>query len=389
MRRRLRALVHDPALRRYGVLLSLAHVVTWASWAGVRDLVTLLGDGQPAFCWPMFPDCWRWRVLSDDGIRAVSRAYLGLALLSAALWTRRRTAGVGVAVLAVVSVLGVAIVLQDYRLRLNQHLMMTWTLTTFLVAPHPRWATMLLLSGFYVWAGLLKLNVDWISGAALGPIQPFPRWMVVPGQVWVIVLETVGIFGLFARRAWVFWGTVAQLVVFHAASYLWVGFYYPVLMGLLLSVFLLHRLWPDAPEADGPTRAAWAPVVLFSVLQLLPRAMPGDPALTGEGRVFALHMFDAYVECDATLSVGPASMPVPNQGWPMRMRCDPVMHLGLARHLCRKGARQVGLTLASRRSTRDTLCPVLDVDDVCTADLSYSLIRHNDWLGGDCAPADR
>ena len=63
--------------------------------------------------------------------------------------------------------------------------------------------------------------------------------------VYVVVLETTLIFGLYARRNWIFYATLAQLVAFHIFSWPIVGFWYPTLMFCLLSILPLMRLLGD------------------------------------------------------------------------------------------------------------------------------------------------
>jgi hypothetical protein len=46
-----------------------------------------------------------------------------------------------------------------------------------------------------------------------------------------------------------------------------------------------------------------ATLALFSILQVIPYAFPGDTAITGEGRIFALHIFDAQVVCNSNIVV--------------------------------------------------------------------------------------
>ena len=66
------------------------------------------------------------------------------------------------------------------------------------------------------------------------------------------MLEMVIIFGVYARKNWIFWATLGQLAVFHIYSWPIVGYYYPMLMFGLCSIFALARLldppsqWLDA-----------------------------------------------------------------------------------------------------------------------------------------------
>src|SRR5262249_58045649 len=71
--------------------------------------------------------------------------------------------------------------------------------------------------------------------------------------------------------------------------------------------FPLSRLIPPRDPQKGllvalvtgrQLRSVYALAALFSLLQLIPYAFPGDRALTGQGRLYALHMFDARAACE-------------------------------------------------------------------------------------------
>ena len=112
-----------------------------------------------------------------------------------------------------------------------------------------------------------------------------PAFLVPVACAYVIVLESVLVFGLFSRRRWLFWGTLAQLLLFHVISYPVVGFFYPALMAALLSIFPLARL--VGRESEGPSLAAlgrglepiptYALLAGFSALQLVPLPVSGRP----------------------------------------------------------------------------------------------------------------
>jgi hypothetical protein len=73
---------------------------------------------------------------------------------------------------------------------------------------------------------------------------------------------------------------------------------------------------------------------------MIPRAFPGDSAVTGEGRVFPLHMFDALVECEATITYHLAdgrtrADPLDEtKRTPHRSRCDPMIYFDMAKNEC-------------------------------------------------------
>ena len=60
---------------------------------------------------------------------------------------------------------------------------------------------------------MLKLDPDWLSGATLYKQDQlwFPAGLVPIACAYVVVLEVVMIWGIYARRAPIFWFVVAQL----------------------------------------------------------------------------------------------------------------------------------------------------------------------------------
>lgn len=396
----------DRVLRLYGATLAAAHLLSFFHWEYRRAAPLLLDPSAFAVCWPFFESCAAWRWLPREGWEVLLWTLAALSLASAAGFASRRTTSVGYWLLAAATALRLAILVQDFQLRLNQHYMLTWVVAVFLLLPRRRDLLQHLLVLFYFWAGLLKLDYEWLSGAALyGKDRIWIPASLIPAScVYVVVLEVVLIFGVYSRRAWLFWATLAQLAVFHVISWKVVGFFYPTLMFLLLSIFPATRLltpreaWPRSPLASlrsrgaslRESRVALALAASFSICQLVPYAMPGDSALTGEGRLFALHMFDAQVECEPAYSMRFAdgsTRPYPTawlRNFPRRIRCDPILFLNAGRHLCerlpRPFAEDIDVRVLARRASDPTWHTLIDVERFCAAGLTYDLWRPNAWI---------
>jgi hypothetical protein len=398
-RRNVEEIRADPVLRIYGAILVFVHVLTFLFWRGDAPLQTILPVQATPICWPFFEECHRFRFLTPTGVDALLWAYLALSLAAVALFARRPTVGWAYASLLVLETLKTLIIVQDYRLRMNQHYMAFFVALVFLAFPVKRRLLQYLVVLFYFWAGTLKLNRDWLSGAMFGArsLLWIPADLVPLACAYVIVLESVLVFGLFSRRRWIFWGTLGQLLLFHLISYPVVGLYYPSLMSSLLSIFPLARL--IGRESEGPGLAAlarglepvptYALLAGFSALQLVPHMFPGDSAITGEGRLFALHMFDAQVVCEAHVTVHDAQggsrrvQIVPLV--PGRVRCDPIVYLSFARALCRQGKEHrrwvdLDLSLGSRRASESRLHPVVELDRFCGQTIHYDVWRPNPWI---------
>ena len=394
---------NDPALRCYGAILALLHtLVAWWIFHGHLHLLVPTAD---AVCWPLVPGCETLRLLSPGKLRALVGAYGALGTVTAALFLRRRTTPLALGLLAALVALELGILALDFRLRRNQHYMALATTLAFLVMPCRRDTLRVLIVLYYVWAGVLKLDTEWLSGTALyHPVWFFngPRSVVV-ACVYVVVLELVIVWGMLAHSSAWFWTAFAQVIVFHIFSYNVVGYFYPVLMVALLTIFVLCRwLPPPADSSSRPdllsafvrgraARPVYATAAVLSVLQIVPYLYPGDVTLTGEGRLYALNMFDARVVCDAYADVrlGDGSTRRENLllfGEP-RTRCDPILVRAAALSLCRHRAEgridfvDLDVHLLARRvSHGDTMNELVDLRDFCARPPRYDPIFHNDWI---------
>jgi hypothetical protein len=392
----------DPVLRVYGAGLALLHVLTFLFWRQM-GVESLAAHGAEPICWPLVSNCASLRVLSADQLHWLLRAYCAAALLVAPLFLRRRLVPYGYAGLIALSALKLLVLALDYRLRLNQHYMAFWATAVFLFVPGKRDALRVLLVLFYFWAGTLKLNWEWISGAALYR----PLWLitgsgVVAACAYVVVLELVVSWGLLAERAWIFWAALAQVALFHVMSWAIVDFFYPLLMFLLILVFPLGRLWPPAgaprgllrPLLQGRLRAGtYVTAAAFSLFQLFPYTLPGDRAITGEGRLYALHMFDARIVCDAHATVLDRNGLVRDVDLRIaflpRIDCDPIVAYNRARNLCEGRSSldvavvDLDLHLAARRTTDAVLHEVVNLPSFCRGAPPYRSLRHNAWIQTD------
>jgi hypothetical protein len=427
-------------LRLYGVALTCVNVVAFVYWSGRRDLARIVSDTYQPICWPFWENCHEWRVFGGTEVAAVLWAYLALTIATGACFFSKRTVGWGWLGLLAITAIRTGLMFQDFTLRLNQHYMANWVALAFLFLPARRALVPALLVSFYFWAGILKLDMEWLSGAALYGREKLwvPDALVAASCVYVVVLEVVLIFGLYSRRAWLFWTTIAQLVIFHIWSWPIVGFFYPMLMFGLDSIFVLawlldrknrdeseffedherdvrdiereirdgsplpERLEEMSPAGNrdpSPISALRAPGVRgpaalllagFAITQMLPKVFPGDEAITGEGRLFALNMFDARVVCQGYAIIRTADgkekkSSFSNRSYAKRIACDPVLYFNLARNECRRDRRgaplvNLDLHLRSRRTTDAGLRDVIDIPDFCTAGVTYDMWRPNDWI---------
>lgn len=393
-------IVADPVLRIYGAVLSALHVL-FAWWILHDGHLLLLAPGADPVCWPLVPFCESLRIFPLPVLTAIVQMHAALALAATALFARPRTAPAAMRLLALLVAVEIGILSLDFRLRRNQHYMALATTLTFLALPGRRDTLRVLIVLFYVWAGALKLDVEWLSGAALyRPLWLFTGRGIPAACIYVVAMELVLVWGLLARRAGWFWSALAQVLVFHVFSWGIVGYFYPVLMFGILSIFPLCRIRPLPAAAtssllrDFLTARAARPVyvaaALFSVLQAVPHLYPGDTALTGEGRLYGLNMFDARVECETvakvTLADGRQRIQPLALSRETRTRCDPLVARAGALALCRSGRvgrtaiRRLDLLVRGRRSSDPEMHTVVDVQDFCANPPAYDPFFHNAWI---------
>src|SRR2546427_10539732 len=219
LRAQIAEIARDDTLRWYGAAMAFLHVVTYLYWVDQRIAAFIHAQAEP-ICWPLLPRCEGLRVLSAAGVTLLLRAYFAAAVGAGLLFASRRLVPWAYAGLVLVNTLKLAIMLLDYPLRMNQHYMAVFATFAYLFVPAKRDGLRVLVTLFYFWAGTLKLNWEWISGAGLyRPMWPFSAMAIVVACVYVIGLELVVAWGLLARRAWIFWAAFAQLLVFHALSW--------------------------------------------------------------------------------------------------------------------------------------------------------------------------
>lgn len=387
----------DAALRCYGACLALAHVFCFLKF---WRQASYFSNEAEAICWPLLEHCFRYRFFDIPQVRGILLAYGTLSALTILLFLPRRRGALAYWALLGVNVFKTLLYAQDYRLRMNQHYMLYWVTAAFLCLPNKRQLLRYTLVSFYVGASILKYNVEWLSGGAL---HTNPLWIpdaLIPAScAYVVVLESFIVWGALSGIRWVYWATLFQLYLFHVVSWPPVGFFYPLLMFALLAIFPLTRLFPRADEPMSLLRALFTGrqprstylfLAAFGVLQLVPAVMPGDEKLTGEGRLFSLHMFDARVYCRGAMTLKftdgrRQEQPIPPRGLSIRMQCDPALHFSRAKRTCDEHRGDpdfldLDLVYDARRAHQTTMRPLVNITDFCRQDPAYNVWWPNDWI---------
>ena len=355
-------------------MLGVVHVLTGFAWLTYKNVTSLLA-GDDVVCWPIVP-CEDLRShLSRTTVRVLVAIYIALGASTAISFALRRTKSAIVTFIGA-CVLGTFVYALDYRLRFNQTYMLSWICLAFLFAKKKVETISALIGAFYFAAGLLKLTPDWLSGRALYAKPLFvPEALVPAACIYVVVLELVFVWGLFSRRPMVRRVVLAQLALFHLVSWPVVGWFYPLEMLGLLSIFVLGE-----PLPHRSLRHALPFLVPFALAQLVPALFKGDAALTGEGRMFALHMFDAKVSCSGGAVIGDRTIPLVAEGRDVRSQCDPIILLAHAKRLCRGTNARIDVAVDAKKASDASMRPLVRIEDLCPSPPSYSVLHENPWI---------
>lgn len=375
-------------LRFYGFFLSLTHLWTFLYWKRNDFFIAnqTAINAEP-LCFPFFPNCDLWRAsISATSWTVILYSYLALALLTSFLFLKQRFISWAFVSFILLSFFKLVLHLSNYNFMGNYHYMIHIVSLLFLALPNKSQNIKYLIVAFYIAAGFLKINFDWLSGAAM--IAP----TILTGKVlslslyYVVLLELVVVFGLLHPATWIRRISLLQFILFHIFSWHVVGFYYPMVMFSLLSLFALDEFyfWKNGQKAPNllkslttfksPTNT-YIFLSLFIFLQVIPFLLTADPSLSGVARLSSLNMFDSKTTCQTVLIAhrqgASTHIEPPMKNLGVRLSCDPIVFLNQAHQLCRKNTTaqktsRISLALLSRRVTQTQYKKILDINDVCS-----------------------
>lgn len=373
--RQLQEIFTSKALQIYGGLLALTHVLSAYFWMDRSlDLVVKTPEISSPLCWPMAPFCETLRFATTLGAANFLGIYALLGIATAAFFFSGK-ARWGYAGLGLLLVLKVFFTSLSYGLMGNYHYMSFFTHLAFLFFPHKKTVIPFFIGIFYWGAGILKFDPEWLSGVALITPSFLPSWLQHASLIYAVLLECLFVFGLFSHNKWIRTATLAQFLLFHIFSWHIVGYFYPLTMFLLLSLFVLIPFYKENWEAylDKATLKQKSTVILCLVLislQIIPSVIFQDPATTGAPRILSLNMLDARVECETLLirhQNGAEEVYNPFVKAPStRTQCDPLVFLAQIESVCKNPSEKFDFWLQSRRTTANKYDTRLIIKDVCS-----------------------
>ena len=391
-------------LQFYGAVIAFTHVLSLIYFFLEKDIVNILSKDSASICWPIFENCFRFRVFSPRIVLCLLVAYLLWAIATIALFLRpqivSKTAYVNLLLLTLFKLF---LYFQDYRFCLNQEYMIFAISIVFLFFLQKVRLLQYLIVLIYFWAGVLKLNPEWLNGSVIYKLENLwiPPSLHHLAFLYVVILEVCFSFFLLSISSFLFWLVFIQILLFHLFSWPIVGFYYPVLMYSILSIFPLARFLGSTSHLKENTNflPGYVFLITFSALQIYPYLLPGDKVLTAEGHYLSLHMFDGKTSCSGEVIVeaidgGKKKYAISfdsgtqiNTGdakkivFSPRLKCDPLVYYSWAKYLCRQqNTKEVSVFLSSKRSFSKDFRQIVHLEKFCHENITYRLFRHNPWI---------
>lgn len=391
-------IIKDKALRYFAAFLALSHIVCWATWMwdSENPLFKTVFNDLRTLCWPGSEICSTMRPFMIEWGWILSIAYLLLALGSLIEFLRSKNIRRALILLTITWALQCFIRFQDYRFMGNFHYMNAWTHLFFIFFPRRRQLLAFLIVSFYVSAGLLKFNREWLEGAAfIRPPMIQGLWLKI-GCYYVVLLEMLLIPLLLFVKNKVFRNTVFfQILAFHLFSWHIVGYLYPLTMFCLISIFPLIWYFPTIEtKKKNPinftSKLAFGTLVVFWIFQIIPWIIPGPSELTGEGRIFSSNMLDSRSQCEnlSTLYYNDKTIEVSDYGydWGIRIACDPWLQYQLALNHCRLRAKEdptfmdMDWFMLSKHGIDEDWKLSVHIENFCSKRPEYFTWKRNDWI---------
>jgi hypothetical protein len=134
----------------------------------------------------------------------------------------------------------------------------------------------------------------------------------------------------------------------------------------------------------------FVPLVILVILQATQLFHKGDSALTSEGRVWRLHMWDSRAVCLPMVRIhrkigADQSLNLYDGTLAARIRCDPLVYYNFAKNKCvelKADANFVDLDLSlkSKRPNENLFHLIIDYQGFCSHQPDYSGFWGNSWI---------
>lgn len=372
-------------LRWLGFLVAFGHMMTFLYV--MPDGVFHLSNVANPQCWSYLPGCEALHVPSKMFWVFYFAFYLALTIYSLVAFYRSHSLKAYFTLLTLTVMKTVFLVI-DRSFMGNYHFMHLLYSGVLLFFPQKQMSLKILVAWFYLSAGSLKLNIEWLSGAAVGGGPAFlPSLLQQWAYAYVVILELFVVWGLFARGARLRWFTFLQFFMFHAVSFYWVGYFYPSIALSMLMVFPFS--WLSSSSTAAVPRPAAVLVGLLSFFQVAAFLSEKDPAIFTHRRLISMNMYDARSVCATNFQLhqkhGIVVYNPDLKAFGVRVRCDASLVLNQAKNLCKDNFQNenfisLDISMVSKRLTDLEYSEVFSLTDVCAKIDSAS---YPQWLQGE------
>lgn len=328
----------DSSLRLLQLPLILIHFLS-AIFFLKQDFLGILTKIERRICWPFFENCLAYTRFSSFQSQVLFSSYLFLALVCIFLFFKKSKHSLSL--LVFLEIFKLLIQSIDYRFMGNYHFMPHVFTLVYLLAHNKSVWLRIWLASFYWSAASLKTNPEWLAGNSLSFRTPFGFTEPLPYFALLVLLIEINVpFLLLSTKSKFRHSALFIFLIFHLVSFYWVGFFYPMVMVCLLSVFLIIKnqepininiLWKD--------KIAFIFWIFFIFNQMRNISDFREFSLNGYQRLYSLNMYDASSECMGFFLAKSGNsweqIPFVNH-LAVRVRCDNVIFWQQARNLCRE-----------------------------------------------------
>lgn len=358
--------------------LAFAHLITAFYWFKGRNWEKFETENFRIFCYPIFKNCHMYVFENILIIKSIYIIYIILSIfvLGITLLNKKK---LSFYLIFILTLLKTGLLLSRYNFMGNYHTMhLSLSYVALLSYGSINFYRFSLILQ-YVFAGLLKTNIEWMAGAALVKYSQYMLkgfWNSL-SLSYVVVLELILIWGLLSKNKHIRYITLAQIIIFHLYSTLIVGFYYPLIMtGLLIPIVFIEFTKEESNnsfkfEIDWRKLTTLGFIVLMIVWNLSTKFYSIDPTMDGNVRYLSLNMLDAKLKCQSSLYEEQADgtiigLNIPQLATYLRIHCDALVFETFLKRLCLKNPdKKFMFYLESTRTTDKEYTMVREYKNVC------------------------
>jgi hypothetical protein len=359
--------------------LTFAHLITSIYWLNGKNWLSFGLENNKVYCYPILKNCFKFSAENTNYIKYIFVFYFLASVILLILFFFKKFNKYIYPVFIALTLLKAILLLSRYNFMGNYHTMHLSLCIISIISFGNINLYRITLILQYFFAGLLKLNTEWMSGASLIKYGNylFPGFWNQLSLAYVPVLELLLIWGLLSKNKFIRIITLTQLVMFHLYSILIVGLYYPLIMTGLLIPVIYYEFKEDTIVSQDYIKLNLRNIISVAVIILIitwnisTKFYALDPSKDGYIRYLSLNMLDAKLKCQSSLFEETKSgdiigLNIPKLATSYRIHCDPLVFDTFLRRLCIKNPeRKFMFYLESARTTETNYTLIRAYKNVC------------------------